>query len=135
MLIMFLISERSLKIFLFNNVKSREKIVFEIWFSEKCSILGVSANSSKKVPFQGPYWSWTHFYMNHSICLVELFLSTHMTIFWLMIFWPKKGENWSKLEKIAKNAFITHFTWGSYSQFWIWWILRNLVFFALFEFF
>ena len=87
------------------------KILFVIFNSSKNAQLRVFWQFFfRKVLFWGAYWLLNHFLMNHWICLVEMLrLSTHMTKFWIIIFWPKKWQNWSKLKNFVSNVSITHF--------------------------
>ena len=72
--------------------------------------------------------------MHHWICLVKtLRLSTHMTIFWIIIFLIKKVAKLVETQKFhhyrLDHSFLHQ---GSYSHFLIWWIFRKLAFYHLF---
>ena len=72
--------------------------------------------------------------MHHWICLVKtLRLSTHMTIFWIIIFLIKKVAKLVETQKFHHHRLDHSFLHqGSYSHFLIWWIFRKLAFYHLF---
>ena len=72
--------------------------------------------------------------MHHWICLVKtLRLSTHMTIFLIIIFLIKKVAKLVETQKFRHHRLDHSFLHqGSYSHFLIWWIFRKLAFYHLF---
>ena len=89
-----------LKLMMWNHLK--------IWFlaffsSRKCLIWGVLTNFSKNIPFWDPTYLQNIFHTYNWIFLAKaLHLSTQVTIFWVIIFWPKKRRNCSKLKSFVK---------------------------------
>ena len=47
--------------FLFNDIELLEKIIRDIQFVKKCSIMGVLTKFCRKPPFWGPYWPLNYF--------------------------------------------------------------------------
>ena len=84
--------------------------------------------------FGDPTYLENIFHTHHWICLVKaLLLSTHMTIFWGMIFWSKKVAKLVETQKFCQNRLNHSFLLkGSYSHFLIWWIIRKLAFSVFF---
>ena len=95
---------------------------------------GVFANFCRKITFLGPINPEIISVIHLQICLVKtLCLSTHMTIFWIIIFLIKKVAKLVETQKLCHHR-LNHLCLhkGPYSQFLIWWILKTLAFFGRF---